>query len=71
MKNGEFAEGTLSLRAKIDMASPFMVMRDPVLIVLNLRAITKPVTNGAFTQCTISLTVSLMRLSVLHTLYVH
>jgi len=31
MKKGEFAEGTLSLRAKIDMASPFMVMRDPVL----------------------------------------
>ena len=31
MKNGEFAEGTLSLRAKIDMASPFMFMRDPVL----------------------------------------
>ncbi|KGQ30390.1 glutamine--tRNA ligase [Gallibacterium anatis] len=31
MKNGEFAEGTASLRAKIDMASPFMVMRDPVL----------------------------------------
>ena len=31
MKNGGFAEGTLSLRAKIDMASPFMVMRDPVL----------------------------------------
>ena len=31
MKNGEFAEGKASLRAKIDMASPFMVMRDPVL----------------------------------------
>ena len=31
MKNGEFAEGTLSLRAKIDMSSPFMVMRDPVI----------------------------------------
>ena len=31
MKNGEFTEGTLSLRAKIDMASPFMVMRDPVI----------------------------------------
>ena len=31
MKNGEFAEGTLSLRAKIDMASPFIVMRDPVI----------------------------------------
>ncbi|AAU37734.1 glutamine--tRNA ligase [[Mannheimia] succiniciproducens] len=31
MKNGEFAEGAACLRAKIDMASPFMVMRDPVL----------------------------------------
>lgn len=31
MKNGEFAEGKASLRAKIDMASPFMVMRDPVI----------------------------------------
>ncbi|AKO45607.1 glutamine--tRNA ligase [[Haemophilus] ducreyi] len=31
MKNGEFKEGTACLRAKIDMASPFIVMRDPVL----------------------------------------
>lgn len=31
MKNGEIDEGKMSLRAKIDMASPFMVMRDPVL----------------------------------------
>ncbi|GJJ79461.1 glutamine--tRNA ligase [Pasteurella canis] len=31
MKNGEIEEGKASLRAKIDMASPFMVMRDPVL----------------------------------------
>ncbi|MBM7455003.1 glutaminyl-tRNA synthetase [Oceanisphaera litoralis] len=31
MRNGEFAEGTACLRAKIDMASPFMVLRDPVL----------------------------------------
>ncbi|WP_118845345.1 glutamine--tRNA ligase [Haemophilus haemolyticus] len=31
MKDGEFAEGQASLRAKIDMASPFMVMRDPVI----------------------------------------
>lgn len=31
MKNGEFPEGKACLRAKIDMASPFMVMRDPVL----------------------------------------
>lgn len=31
MKNGEFAEGKACLRAKIDMASPFMCMRDPVI----------------------------------------
>ncbi|MEO0368461.1 MAG: glutamine--tRNA ligase/YqeY domain fusion protein [Pseudomonadota bacterium] len=31
MKNGEFDEGTYVLRAKIDMASPNMVMRDPIL----------------------------------------
>lgn len=31
MKNGEFEEGTMSLRAKIDMASPNMNMRDPVM----------------------------------------
>lgn len=31
MKNGEFAEGKACLRAKVDMASSFMVMRDPVL----------------------------------------
>lgn len=31
MRVGEFAEGKACLRAKIDMASPFIVMRDPVL----------------------------------------
>ncbi|WP_413283990.1 glutamine--tRNA ligase [Vibrio sp. MA40-2] len=31
MRDGGFAEGTACLRAKIDMASPFMVMRDPVI----------------------------------------
>lgn len=31
MRAGEYAEGTACLRAKIDMSSPFMVMRDPVL----------------------------------------
>ena len=31
MRSGEFAEGTACLRAKIDMASSFIVMRDPVL----------------------------------------
>ena len=31
MKNGEFAEGTHILRAKIDMASSNMIMRDPII----------------------------------------
>lgn len=31
MKAGGFAEGAACLRAKIDMASPFIVMRDPVI----------------------------------------
>ncbi len=31
MKQGEFEEGSRALRAKIDMASPNMIMRDPVL----------------------------------------
>ncbi|WP_031482959.1 glutamine--tRNA ligase/YqeY domain fusion protein [Maridesulfovibrio frigidus] len=31
MKNGEFADGEHLLRAKIDMASPNMIMRDPAL----------------------------------------
>lgn len=31
MRAGGFAEGAACLRAKIDMASPFMIMRDPVL----------------------------------------
>ncbi|MDN3652250.1 glutamine--tRNA ligase [Thalassotalea ponticola] len=31
MKNGEYKEGECCLRAKVDMASSFMCMRDPVL----------------------------------------
>jgi glutaminyl-tRNA synthetase len=31
MKNGEFADGEKVLRAKIDMASPNITMRDPVI----------------------------------------
>ncbi len=31
MREGEFAEGTHTLRAKIDMASPNMLLRDPVM----------------------------------------
>lgn len=31
MKNGEFEEGSRTLRVKIDMASPNMILRDPVI----------------------------------------
>ena len=31
MRNGEFADGAMSLRAKIDLASPNMHMRDPII----------------------------------------
>lgn len=31
MKGGEFADGSKTLRAKVDMASPHIVMRDPVM----------------------------------------
>ena len=31
MRHGEFKEGECALRAKIDMASPFMCMRDPII----------------------------------------
>lgn len=31
MKNGEFPDGACTLRAKIDMASPNMLMRDPIM----------------------------------------
>jgi len=31
MKNGEFPDGSKTLRAKIDMADPHIIMRDPVL----------------------------------------
>lgn len=31
MKNGKFAEGSMALRAKIDMASSNMLMRDPII----------------------------------------
>ncbi len=38
MKNGEFEEGTHVLRAKIDMSSPNMLMRDPVMYRILKRA---------------------------------
>ena len=53
MKAGEFEDGAMSLRAKIDMASPNMNMRDPVITGLSVSIIFVPVINGVSTQCTI------------------
>ena len=38
MKQGEFAEGTYVLRAKINMASPNMLMRDPIMYRILLKS---------------------------------
>ncbi|MCH8532466.1 MAG: glutamine--tRNA ligase/YqeY domain fusion protein [Saccharospirillum sp.] len=38
MRNGEFDEGACALRAKIDMASPNMNMRDPILYRIRKKA---------------------------------
>ena len=38
MKNGEFAEGTRVLRAKIDMANPNVLLRDPTMYRINRHA---------------------------------
>ena len=48
MKNGEFKEGTACLRAKIDMASSFICMRDPVIYRIKFQS---------HIRCTISPTV--------------
>jgi hypothetical protein len=46
-------EGAMSLRAKIDMTSPNMNMRDPVMYrILNVRT-TEQETAGKFIRCTI------------------
>jgi glutaminyl-tRNA synthetase len=52
MRAGEFEDGTHVLRAKIDMASPNMNMRDPLLYRIRTRTITAPATPGASIRCT-------------------
>jgi len=42
MKAGEFPEGTHVLRAKIDMASPHLIMRDPIMYRIRHRCTTGP-----------------------------
>ena len=63
MRAGEFPDGTRTLRAKIDMASPNLNMRDPVIYRILHASITAQAINGAYTRCMILLTASQMQLS--------
>ena len=58
MREGKYADGEKVLRAKIDMASPNMNMRDPVIY--RIAHISHHNTNGAFIRCTTSLILSRM-----------
>ena len=53
MKDGKYADGEMVLRAKIDMASPNMNLRDPVLYRIFMRSITIPERSGVSIRCTI------------------
>ena len=55
MKAGKFADGEKVLRAKIDMASPNLNMRDPVLYRIVHASHHGQATNGASIRCTTSL----------------
>ena len=51
MKNGEFENGEKVLRAKIDMSSPNINFRDPVIYRISHSLITTLVINGVYIQC--------------------
>lgn len=70
MRAGGFEEGKACLRAKIDMASPFIVMRDPVLYRIKFAEHHQTGNNGAFIQCMILPIVFLMHWKISHILYV-
>ena len=61
MKNGEFPDGSHTLRAKIDMASPNMNMRDPAIYRIVHAHHHRQATSGASTRCTTSPTRSRTR----------
>mgnify|MGYP002577898913 CR=1 FL=1 len=68
MKNGEFPDGSKVLRAKIDMASPNINMRDPIIYRI---ARMNHHNTGAFILCMILPILSRMRSRELHIPYVH
>ena len=58
MKNGEFPDGSRTLRAKIDMASLNLSMRDPVMYRILHMEHHRTGDSGASTRCTITRTAS-------------
>jgi glutamyl/glutaminyl-tRNA synthetase len=52
MREGGFPDGAHVLRAKIDMASPNINLRDPVLYRIKRPRTTAPATPGRSTRCT-------------------
>ena len=56
MRAGEFAEGQYTLRAKIDMASPNIVMRDPTMYRILYKEHWRTGKKCAFTRCMTSRT---------------
>lgn len=70
MRAGGFEEGKACLRAKIDMASPFIVMRDPVLYRIKFAEHHQTGNKWCIYRCTTSPTASAMPWKVLRTLCV-
>ena len=63
MKNGEFPDGSRTLRAKIDMASKNLNMRDPVMYRIAAQASSPDGRHsGASTRCTTTRTASRIRI---------
>ena len=60
MKNGEFEEGSHALRAKIDMNSPNLNLRDPIFTGLSRHPIIALAIVGVSTLCMITPTVFLI-----------
>ena len=71
MREGKYEDGEKVLRAKIDMASPNINMRDPIIYRVARMTHHNTEINGVFIRCMILHIRSKMRLKELHILSVH